>query len=299
MRIKSMTSQLLSSAKTTQRLMLQVIIALIPGLCVMAWIDPLWLVQPLLSGLAALLTEALCLKLRRYNAFFYLQDGSALLTGLLLGICLPPQSPWWLAILGGFIAIALGKQVFGGLGANPFNPTIVGYLALLIGFPQDMSQWSSLTGVSSSATLLDRSNLFGWTTWTEQPLFWQTIGLSTSFAIGGLWLIKIKTIAWHIPVAVIGGFTLTHSYFWLNHGQAPPLYHLGLGGLLFGAFFIATDPVTAPRTRQQQILGALLIGFLTALIRQGQQYPEGFAFAVLLCNIMSPSLNQLNNRLKS
>ena len=292
---------------TTKEIMMKVILATIPLLAVMAWLNPLWLIQPLVAAAAAYITEMLFEHFRSTTpkqdrfALKAPTDHSALVTGVLLGICLPPEAPLWIPVIGGIFSIAFSKQVYGGLGANPFNPAMVAYVMLLLGFPTSMTDWSGLTGVIdgvSQATLLDRSQELSRSEWAQSPLFSQTIALAIAALIGGLWLWQQKIIKARIPVAVILGFVVMQWY--LLEGSLVATLGLSLqdclvGAVVFGAIFIATDPVSAPQHPKSQILFGIGIGVLTAIIRDGQQYPDGFAFAVLLMNIAGPSLDRIMN----
>lgn len=291
--------------QTTSQVMGRVVIALLPGLLAMAWINPWWLVQPLVCGISAMICEGGWQHLRSKNVrrWSQLTDCSALVTGMLLGICLPPESPIWLGLLGGIFAITIGKQIYGGLGANPFNPAMVAYCLLLVGFPQAMTNWSGIMpDTTTAATLLDRSQTLEPDQWLGHPLYTQQIILAAGFLLGGLWLWTQRIITLVLPGSVLLGFFMADWLLrWLELESLTTSVvitglHLPLGAVIFGAFFIATDPVTAPTQRKAQILYGIAIGLLTALIRQGDQYPDGFAFAILLANILRPSIAAVSRR---
>lgn len=292
---------------TSATIMRRVAQALIPGIVIMIWLHPSWAMTLIFTTTFAVLTEAICIRVRLnwFSARQQVQDCSALLTGLLLGLCLPPASPWWLASLGGISAIAVGKQLYGGLGANPFNPAMVGYLILLLGFPQPMSQWPSTFDGITSPTLLDRASQINTDQWHINALFHQNLMLNLGFMLGGIWLWKQQILKLRIPFVVILSFLITQVLIELFAGQqlGSSLWraslHAWVGAVIFGAFFIATDPVSAPLDSKVQILYGIGIGVLTAIIRQGSQYPDGFAFAVLLMNIASPSFEKLHSKLRS
>jgi len=317
------------------RIMLTVVATLVPatlfGFWLYGWpaID-LWLVT---IG-AALFGEAACLKLAGRQALPELFDGSALLTGWLLAVSLPPWSPWWIGVMGGLFATVLGKQVFGGLGFNLFNPAMVARVFLLISFPVQMTIWVAplpitaatapgfhdglmilLNGIPkldavSSATLLgfaktelsrgiDLMHSLVAATAPGGSLVGArsgSLGETASFLIagGGLVLLFLRIITWHIPVAMLVGIALPAA---IAHAVDPTRYldvstHLLSGGAMLGAFFIATDYVTSPNTRAGQLVFAAGCGFLTYVIRTWGGYPEGVAFAVLLMNALTPVIDR-------
>lgn len=289
--------------------MLRVLGALIPGVVVFSLLfGPSVLINLLWCMAAAIATEAVLLLMRGRN-WRAITDGSALLTGALLALALPPDAPWWLPVLGGFFAVSLGKQVYGGIGFNPFNPAMVGYVVLLISFPVVMTAWPSpnlgwATDGVTQATALDhvRTELTQGRTLTEvyqDPGFaglsqrgW--LWLSLAYLAGGLFLLQQRTIRWQIPVGVLLGITLMSVVFWGidSDRYASPLFHWTTGATMLGAFFIATDPVSASTTPRGRLLFGLGVGALTWIIRTWGGYPDGFAFAVLLMNIMAPTIDR-------
>ncbi len=308
-------------------LMLSVVWALIPGLAAAIWFyGPGVLVQVSLCTAACVATEALCLGLRKRSAHTLL-DGSAMLTGVLLGLSLPAIAPWWIAAFGGCFAIAIGKQVYGGLGYNPFNPAMVGYAALLISFPLEMSRWplppfgspgmdtlaqihaifgleplaDSLTGATALDSLKTQLGLgFNVTqARTASPVFGALGGrgsewVAGGFLLGGLWLFFKKGIHWQIPAGLIVAIGVLAGLFYLADGDrfAPPTFHLLTGATMLGAFFIATDPVSAAATPRGRLIFGAGIGILTYVIRTFGGYPDGMAFAVLLMNMTVPLLDR-------
>lgn len=323
---------------TTNQVMRQVMYACSLGLLAQVFFFG-WgvLLQILLCVTTAIAAEAIVLSLREKPVRATLADGSAVLTGLLLALSIPPLAPWWVAVIGSFFAIAIVKQLYGGLGFNLFNPAMAGYVVLLISFPVAMTNWQppaelmlhSLTFGDAVAVIFTDFSLDGYsmtqlklaadgTTMatpldnfktqinqgltaseiTEQPIYgryggsgWEWINLG--FLLGGLWLLKNKTIKWHIPVGMLASlFVLSSLAFILNPDQAlSPIAHLFSGATMFAAFFIATDPVSACTTVKGRILFGAIIGALVFVIRQWGGYPDGFAFAVLLANMMVPLLD--------
>lgn len=230
-----------------------------------------------------------------------LSDGSAAVTGLLLALVLPPTLPLWQIPVGTLIAIALGKQIFGGLGFNPFNPALIGRAALMASWPGAMTTWRwpkiaalPLKGFNAitTATPLALSKYQGFNV-DYSRLFWGNIagslGETSAFAIllGAAYLIWRKRIDWRIPLCYLGTVFLL-TVLW---GQ-DPVFHLLAGGLLLGAFFMATDYVTTPVTARGRALFGIGCGVLTVLIRLFGGYPEGVNYSILLMNATSPLLER-------
>ena len=289
--------------ETISKIMVQVLIALLPA--VMASV--------FFFGLHALRVMALCLlgcvaveelwnKCTGRAPTW--KDGSAALTGLLLAMNLSAGSPWWICILGSLLAIGLGKQLFGGLGYNPFNPALVARVALLIGFPQLMTAWVS----PHPGQLLACDALTGPTPLGAQgkavadlaDLFWGNVGgclgETSAFAllIGGIFLLVRRLIKWQVPVAFIGTVALiAGAVHHFNPEQTPPaLYHVLAGGLMLGAFFMATDMVTSPMTANGALIFGCGCGVITSVIRIWGGYPEGVSFSILFMNALVPLIDR-------
>ncbi len=260
--------------------------------------------------LTALACEALCLKLNP-AAQGHTLDGAAILTALILALSLPPHAPLWLGALGSFIAIVFGKHIYGGLGQNLFNPAMLARVVLLIAFPVEMTRWVDpaafydgafyrlgVDGVTS-ATLLGGfkesgrqhldvlSNLLG----NRNGSLGETSSLL--LLAGGLWLMWQRVFSWHIPVATLLGCLVPGTLHWFISpaGIVPPLAQLTGGGLLLGAFYILTDPVTGPGSMRGRLIFGALAGFITYCIRAFGNFPEGMAFAVLLVNAVTPLID--------
>ena len=303
MYFKAFTSPHIHQNNSVAKLMWQVLFALIPGICVYVVFFG-WgiIVNLLLATITALVSEALLLWLRGKPIRPFLTDGSALITAWLLSSALPPFAAWWIAVIGTAFAIIFVKQLYGGLGYNPFNPAVAGYAMLLISFPAEMTHWPALAALSghypgpldslaisftgqpwsaisidalSSATPLDtmRTQLKHFHTVDEitnnfpvfaPQYFDNVIWISWSFLLGGLWLIYRGIISWHIPAAVLSGLLFTATLFVaIDSDLYPsPIFHLFTGGTIIGAFFIATDPVTAATTPKGRLIYGLGIGVL-------------------------------------
>ena len=325
--------------RQTSRIMLLVLLAAIPGIATQLWFFG-WgtLVQIILAVISALSAEALVLKLRNQPIAAILKDNSALLTGLLLAVSIPPLAPWWMVVLGTVFAVIIAKQLYGGLGQNPFNPAMIGYVVLLISFPVQMTNWlppyeiaATVPGMAdalqviftghttsggdmstlrmgidgvSQATPLDtlKTSLHSGRS-VEQimqyPIFsgmlagagWQWVNLA--WLAGGVWLLTIKVIRWHIPVSFLVSLALCATLGWLfaPESLASPQIHMLSGATMLGAFFILTDPVTASTTNRGRLIFGALAGVLVWLIRSFGGYPDGVAFAVLLANITVPLID--------
>ena len=327
-----MTSPFVAKPMPLQSLMFRVIAALIPGVALASWAFGFGiLIQIGLAVSVALATEALCLRLRHYPVKPYLADGSAVLTGCLLALSVPPLAPWWLVVLGTFIAVGFVKHLFGGLGQNPFNPAMVGFAALIVSFPAQMSRWAAplaLTPVDldfmaqlsliftghlsqglgfdavASATPLDaiRTGLLQHIPLADilsTPKFGGLGGaaqqwVAAGYLLGGVFLWQQRVIQWRLPVFFLGGLLLMAVPFYLLDPAhyTSPLFHLFTGGTMLGAFFIMTDPVTSPTTPRGQIIFAGLAGMLVYLIRVLGNFPDGVAFSVLIMNIAVPFIDQ-------
>lgn len=310
---------------TTQKVMLHVLLATLPGLFVMTWFFGFGtLVNVLWGALVALALEALALLLRGRPVRFYLRDLSAVVTAVLLGIALPPYSPWWLIAIGIASAILLAKHFYGGLGYNPFNPAMVGYVVLLISFPVQMTTWAAPRGVgevpgllealqacflpsafdgATAATPLDlmrqNTSLLVEDLWEANPQFgrWAGVGwewANLAFLAGGAFLLYRGIFTWHAPLAMLASLALLAAVFYDGGSSASggsPLFHLLSGATMFGAFFIITDPVTSAVSVRGRLVYGALIGVLVYTIRVRGNYPDAVAFAVLIMNFAAPFID--------
>lgn len=281
------------SGASVPRLMIFVLLATIPAAILRLTQDGPALCLQLLAGpLGALAGEAL---LRR--SLLSLKDGSALLTGWLLGLALPASAGPALAALAGALAIALGKAPFGGLGRNPFNPAMVGYASLLMLFP--LASVDGLSGATPLAAFASREGLTV-SEWVEtQSGPWGTgpgLALSLACLAGGAGLLLRRAIPWHAPagflLGLLGASVLTYGGGG-SSSAGHPLFHLFSGSALFAAFFIITDPVSGAHTPPGRLAMGALAGALTVLFRSQGPFPDGVAFAVLLANGLGPALDAL------
>jgi len=294
---------------STNQVMRHVIYALILGVGAQVYFFGLSvLVQITLAVITALAAEALVLRMRGMQIAPSLSDGSAALTAILLAIAVPSIAPWWIIVLGVLFAIVFGKQLFGGLGNNPFNPAMLGYAFLLISYPLQMTQWPSefqgvlsifeLSGIDvlTGATNLDYAKTqlmlgesIGALTFESVSQMWINLG----FLLGGVYLLLRRIIFWHIPLSLVIGLVLMSGilYFIDPDNFSSPVFHLINGATMLAAFFIATDPVSASTTPLGRLIYGFAIGVIIIVIRVFGGYPDAVAFAVLLMNITVPLID--------
>ncbi len=306
-----------------------VLLACMPGVLALLWQHGWGMLFNLaLCAGSALASEALSLKLQQRPVLPSLNDGSALVSACLLAIALPAYAPWWVPVVATASAIALGKQLYGGVGRNPFNPAMLGYAVVLLTFPQSMTQWPGpqLPDLASSL-----HSVFAWSG-TDQPDAWaQATVLDTlrnnrsltldelfashpgfghfggkgsewvnlAFLFGGLLLLQRKVFTWHAPVGLLASLFVMSLLFWNGSGSdsnGSPLLHMLSGSTMLAAFFIATEPVSGPKSAQARLMFGIGVGVLIYLIRTWGSYPDGTAFAVLLMNLCVPALERWAER---
>ena len=289
------------SGDSINRRMWNVVIALLPALAVALWtfgLPALWVT--LVSVGSCLLAEWLIARFLLHKPCT-LSNGSALITGLLLAFNLPSILPLWMVAIGAIVAIGIGKMSFGGLGCNIWNPALVGRVFLLISFPVQMTSWplplvnrwayaDATTGATTLGILKmggDPSSIDLWQSATGA--MGGSLGEVSAIAlvIGVVYLLAMRVITWHIPVAIIGSVALFTLCIGGNIG-----IELLSGGLLLGAFFMATDYVTSPMSRKGMLVYGIMIGIITIVIRRWGAYPEGMSFAILLMNSFVPLINR-------
>lgn len=294
-----------------------VLIALIPALLVSFYYFGIGSAIVCLSSVAACVFFEWAITKYLLKRESTVLDGSAILTGVLLGFNLPSNLPIWIVIIGALVAIGVGKMTFGGLGCNPFNPALVGRCFLLVSFPVQMTTWPkvgqllSYTDAETAATplsimkeaiktndasVLDKlpdsmSMLLGNPGLNNGA---GTIGEICALALllGLVYMLSKKIITWHIPVSIIATvFVFSGILHLCNPAYPAPLAELFSGGLMLGAIFMATDYVTSPMNYKGQLVYGVAIGFLTVVIRNWGAYPEGMSFAILIMNAFTPLIN--------
>jgi electron transport complex protein RnfD len=316
MNLQIAASPHLKDRDSTERIMWTVVITLLPVLMGAVWffgIGALLVVTAAMLG--AVLTE------RVFGKGGTLRDGSAAITGLLLGLTLPPGFPLWMAGLGGGIAIGVGKLVFGGLGQNVFNPALIGRAFLQAAFPTAITTWpavsqgwttvydsnfampltqANVTDVITAATPLGLMK-FEQTTSSAGSLFLGTVGGSIGetsallILVGGAYLAWRRYLDWRIPLSIMATVALFATVLHALDAQRFPdaAFMLCSGGLMLGAVYMATDMVTSPITHKGAWIFGAGIGLLVVLIRSWGGLPEGVMYAILLMNAMTPAINRL------
>lgn len=284
------------TSETVEKVMYDVIIALIPAFLVAVYVFGIRaVIVTAVAILSCIVTEFVCQKVMGQEISVF--DGSAVLTGILFSFVIPVNMALPYVIVGSVVAIALGKMVFGGLGHNVFNPALVGRAFVQASWPVAITTFTldgkggatvltSMRGLSTDPMLIAEGNQY------VQALIGKMggcLGETSALAllIGGVYLIYKKQIDWKVPAIIIGTvFVLT----WAMGGD--PVMHILSGGLFLGAFFMATDMVTSPHTEKGKIIFALLLGLLISLIRMKGGYPEGVAYSILIMNGVVPLINR-------
>lgn len=318
-------------APTVSTVMGQVLLALIPGIAAYVYVFGGGILVTLaLATVTAIVAEAAMLKLRNRPIIPFLRDYSAVITAWLLALAIPPLAPWWLIVVGTLFAIVVAKQLYGGLGYNPFNPAMIGYAVLLISFPAAMTKWPAalqlaqtplsfyeqlqfiLSGALPSEVTLDavtsatpldylktqltlKHDVYSI---KQSPIFGMLGGTGTeyialAYLLGGLYLWQLKIISWHLPTAFLAALAVMAGAFWMMDSAhyANPLFHLFSGASMLCAFFIITDPVSGPTTPKGKLIFAVGVGIITYLIRAFGGFPDGVAFAVIFMNICVPLID--------
>ncbi|MBN1973716.1 MAG: RnfABCDGE type electron transport complex subunit D [Sedimentisphaerales bacterium] len=311
---------------STRSIMLDVIIGLTPAMIAAGIFFRLHAIALVAACvISSMATEGICNLIRKKANT--LDDLSAVITGIILAFSLPPAIPLWAAVIGSVFSIAIGKMVFGGLGANIFNPAMAGRAFLTASFGMMMTTWTVPATIDSAMPQISAANAVDARTQatplahsknaqkaqygamelnsSTSDLFLGNVGgclgetSALALLIGGIYLLIRKTISFHIPAAVfLSAFIFSAIAYLINSDYyASPLYHLSSGGLFIGAFFIATDPVTAPLTRRGMWLYGIGIGTITMLIRIVGAYPEGVMYSVLFMNSLAPLIDKLFKRI--
>ena len=317
------TSPHFHSGEDVRRIMLTVIVALLPT-CLAGFLvfGPRALVVVAVCGFSCVVFEAIFAKWMERPV--RISDGSALLTGILLGLNLSAGTPLWICVVGSLIAIGLGKMIYGGLGYNPFNPALVGRVALFFAFPTVLTTWvkpvgpmtwvRNVDGMTAATPLGQLGLLKAWVPAKVMQIAGHPITVMDCFLgrtggcigevsalallIGGALLLARRLIRWQVPVSFIGTVALIAA---ITHGLAPERYapvsfHIFSGGLFLGAIFMATDMVTSPMSRSGALIFGTGCGVITAVIRLWGSYPEGVSFSILIMNALTPLIDRYTVR---
>jgi electron transport complex protein RnfD len=300
-------------------IMYGVVYAMVPAILISVYffgLDALRII--LISVVSCMIVEAL---LQKYvlKTDVTINDGSAIVAGVLLAFNVPANLPWWIMVIGAIVTIGVGKMSFGGLGKNIFNPALVGRIFLLISFPVQMTTWpipkplfaermtDAVTGPTPLA-IMKEGLAAGKTVeeiMPEIPNYVENlmvgfqggcVGEVSAFALilGALYMLFRRIISWHIPFSYIGGAVVFSGILWLANPDyyVDPLFHLVTGGMMLGVFYMATDMVSSPMSNKGQLIYGAGCGVLTILIRVFGAYPEGVAFSILIMNAFVPVIDR-------
>lgn len=331
MSLLTVTSPHALGTNTTTKVMQTVLLACTPGILALTlyfgWGS---LINCVIAIASAAIFESVCLALRKKPIAFYLNDYSAIVTAVLLAIALPPYAPWWLVVVGMLFSIVVAKHLYGGLGYNPFNPAMVGYVVLLISFPVEMTRWAAPATALDGAVLPSLSqalqlslgladNIDAYTGATpldllkqnkehllsdlyqQEPLFaagkWAGAGwewVNIAFLLGGCFLIYKRIFTWHAPVAMLASLSILSALFFdggSSMSPGAPSFHLLSGATMLGAFFILTDPVSSAVSNKGRLIYGAGVGILLFVVRVWGNYPDAVAFAILLMNFAAPFID--------
>lgn len=305
--------------QNVKSIMYGVVIAMIPAIFVSVYFFGIDAARVLLISVLACLFFEWVIQKYLIKGPVTINDGSALVTGVLLAFNVPSNLPAWILIVGALVSIGIGKMSFGGLGKNPFNPALVGRVFLLISFPAQMTSWpvpkalfaegvtDAITGPTTLGVLKEgldagksvqeimaSSNFPGYIN-DLMGAQGGSLGEISALALllGAIYMLSRRIITWHIPTAYIGSAVVFSGILWLidpTH-YIDPLIHLLAGGMILGVFYMATDMVSSPMTPRGQIVFGAGAGLLTILIRVWGAYPEGVSFAILIMNAFTPLIN--------
>ena len=297
--------------ESTQKIMRDVIIALLPALVVSATVFGWDVLRVTAIAIASCVLVEYLIQKFMMKGECTLGNLSAVVTGLLLSFNLPASIPWWIVVIGSVVAIGIAKMSFGGLGKNPFNPALVGRVFLLIAYPVQMTTFPAVSGSWTDA-LSGATPLAAMKFQSEAAMSSLNMGqmfggqipgslgevAALALLVGFAYLLWRKVITWHIPVAVLGSVAVFALLVAFGRGMSGvalyefPLFHLLAGGAVLGAVYMATDYATSPMTRKGMLIYGVGIGVITMLIRLWGAYPEGMSFAILLMNAVTPLLNK-------
>ena len=299
------------TAQSTACIMRDVVIALLPALVVSAIVFGVDVLRVTAISVAACVLFEFLIQKFLVRGSLTISNWSAVVTGVLLAFNLPASIPWWIVVIGAFVAIAIAKMTFGGLGKNPFNPALVGRVFLLIAYPVQMTTWplpvqdgafDALSGATPLAAV--KQEIAGPDVLGVQDLLLGnmpgSLGEVATLALllGFVYLLWRRVITWHIPVTILATMALFAFLVALCSGESGemlwqlPLFHVLAGGAILGAVFMATDYSTSPMTVKGGVIFAIGIGVITMLIRLWGAYPEGMSFAILMMNACVPLINK-------
>lgn len=303
--------------QTTKKIMWGVVIALVPATLVSFWYFGIGALLLTAASVATCLIVEYLIQKYLLKQEPSINDGSAVITGILLALNVPSNLPLWMIVIGAIVSIGVAKMTYGGLGKNPFNPALVGRVFLLISFPVDMTSWplpnvnrmvltDAITGPTSLGIVKEglakgdnMSDIL-----TKTPSYMEmlmgnmggSLGEVSAIAliIGSIYMLLRKIITWHIPLSfILTVFVFTGILNQIDPTRyINPVFHLLAGGLLLGAIFMATDMVTSPMTKSGMLVFGIGCGLLTVLIRVWGSYPEGVSFAILIMNALVPLINK-------
>ncbi len=305
--------------QSVRKIMYGVVIAMVPAILVSVYFFGLGAVKVMLASVLACLFFEWAIQKYLMKGPLTINDGSAIVTGILLAFNVPSNLPVWMIIVGAFVSIAVAKMSFGGLGKNPFNPALVGRVFLLMSFPVQMTTWpvpspifagtavtDAITGPTTLgiikeglragktvSELLPQIPGYARELWGNQG---GSLGEVSAIAllIGAAYMFYKKIITWQIPVSYISSVVIFSGIFWLINPEMylDPLFHLLTGGMMLGIFYMATDMVTSPISSRGMLIFGAGCGILTMLIRLWGGYPEGVSFAILIMNAIAPLINR-------
>lgn len=297
------------SAQSTASIMRDVVIALVPALVVSTVVFGWSVLAVVALSVASCVVFEYLIQKYLVGGPLTVSNWSAVVTGVLLAFNLPASIPWWIVVIGAFVAIAVAKMTFGGLGKNPFNPALVGRVFLLIAYPVQMTTWpmpvrgafDALSGATPLAAVKQGAcpNVVD----VQDLLLGNMPGslgevAALALLVGFVYLLWRRVITWHIPVTVLGTMALFALVVGLCSGAegawlwSAPLFHVLAGGAILGAVFMATDYSTSPMTVRGGVIFAVGIGLITMCIRLWGAYPEGMSFAILIMNAVVPLINK-------
>ncbi len=318
--------------RTVGDIMRDVLYAMVPAVIAHVWFFGWGIVFQIALTIAfGLVLEMLMLRARGRPLKPFINDYSVVVTAVLLALCLPPLAPWWIAATGMLFAVVIAKHLFGGLGYNLFNPAMVGFAAVIVAFPGELSNWLAPRALSPGLPTPGETLTAIFTGRLPEHLSWDAISQATPlealrtgvqegrlvseihsepifgdfggrgwewianfYLLGGLWLIYRRVISWHVPVAVLATVIVVSLPLWLLAPDAhpSPLQHVFSGALVIAAFFIATDPVSGSATLRGRLIFGAGVAILTLAIRRFGAYPDGVAFAILLMNMLVPLIDR-------